>query len=236
MSVAIMQPYFFPYLGYFQLVHAVDHFVFYDDVAFIKKGWINRNQILLQEKPFLFTIPLAKQSQNKTIRETSVSWGGDFPSKWLVQLNAAYKKAPHYEAVMALVYEILAVKSSSMAELASLSIQKTMNYLGIEKRFYLSSELSLNESHWNRADRLIEITKSFQSDHYINAKNGQALYDKSYFANQSCRLDFLNPTLPFYPQGSLKEDQFVAGLSMIDVLMWNDVNACRNLLEQYDFL
>jgi hypothetical protein len=236
MSVAIMQPYFFPYLGYFQLVHAVDHFVFYDDVAFIKKGWINRNQILLQEKPFLFTIPLAKQSQNKSIRETSIAWGNDFPNKWLVQLNAAYKKAPHYEAVMALILEVLAIKSSSMAELASLSVQKTMNYLGIEKRFYQSSDLGLNEYHWNRADRLIEITKYLKSDHYINAKNGQSLYDKSYFSSQSCRLDFLNPSLPYYPQGSLKEDQFVAGLSMIDVLMWNDVNACLILLGKYDFL
>lgn len=236
MSVAIMQPYFFPYLGYFQLVHAVDHFVFYDDVAFIKKGWINRNQILLQEKPFLFTIPLAKQSQNKTIRETSVSWGNDFPSKWLVQLHAAYKKAPHYEAVMCMIHEVLDGKSSSMAELASRSIQKTFDYLGFEKCFYQSSELGMNELNWNRADRLIEITKSLKSNHYINAKNGQSLYDKSYFAEQSCKLDFLDPTLPFYQQGSLKEDEFVAGLSMIDVLMWNEIKVCREMVQKYNLL
>ncbi|MFM1836501.1 MAG: hypothetical protein RJA04_1189, partial [Bacteroidota bacterium] len=78
MSVAIMQPYFFPYLGYFQLVQAVDDFVFYDDVMFIKKGWINRNRILLQGREFLFTIPLEKQSQNKTIRESRVAWETDF--------------------------------------------------------------------------------------------------------------------------------------------------------------
>ena len=95
MAVAIMQPYFFPYLGYFQLVQSVDHFVFYDDVMFIKKGWINRNRILIQGDEFLFTIPLEKQSQNKTIRESTVSWGKEFPNKFMNQLDSAYKKAPN---------------------------------------------------------------------------------------------------------------------------------------------
>ncbi|MHA8065092.1 WbqC family protein [Aquirufa sp. ROCK2-A2] len=236
MSVAIMQPYFFPYLGYFQLVQSVDDFVFYDDVMFIKKGWINRNQILMQDKAFLFTIPLFKQSQNKTIRESTISWGNEFPNKWLVQLQSAYKKAPHYDAVRSLIDDILQGKPESIADLAISSIVKTMAYLGIEKRYYKSSELGVLDANWDKADRLIEITKFLGSDHYINAKNGQSLYDKSYFENKSCQLQFLNPTLPVYQQGNLKEGQFVAGLSMIDVLMWNNVSECRNLIDSYGLI
>ena len=236
MSVAIMQPYFFPYLGYFQLVQAVDHFVFYDDVMFIKKGWINRNQILMQNQAFLFTIPLVKQSQNKTIRETKVAYGADFPAKFLTQISAAYKKAPHFSEVMNLIQEVVKDYPESMADVAIRSIEMTWNYLGLEKSFYQSSDLGLADTDWDKADRLIAITKSLGCDHYINAKNGQILYDKSYFAQHACRLNFLQPNLPAYPQGYKKEMEFVPGLSMVDVLMWNEKSDITEMLQKYDLI
>jgi hypothetical protein len=218
MSVAIMQPYFFPYFGYFQLVQAVDHFVFYDDVMFIKKGWINRNRILMQGKDFLFTIPLEKQSQNKSIRHSSVSWGGDFPNKFISQFDSAYKKAPYYVEVRALVMEVLDNKFESLADLTAESIRATWAYLGLEKKFYQSSELTISED-LGRAERLIEITKSLGQRTYINAVNGQELYEKEFFKKDGIDLYFLNPSLAPYVQGLTKE--FISGLSMIDVLMWN---------------
>ncbi|MHA8050612.1 WbqC family protein [Aquirufa sp. ROCK-SH2] len=233
MSVAIMQPYFFPYLGYFQLIQAVDDFVFYDDVMFIKKGWINRNQILMQNQAFLFTIPLVKQSQNKTIRETSVSYGIDFPGKFLTQITAAYKKAPHYSEVFKLIEDVLKDQPESMADLAIRSIELTCNYLGLEKRFHQSSDLGISNPDWEKADRLIAITKSLGSDHYINAKNGEMLYNKAYFLEQSCRLNFLNPTLPNYPQGLKKGVDFIPGLSIIDLMMWNNSTELKNMLLEY---
>ena len=214
-----MQPYFFPYLGYFQLVQAVDHFVFYDDVMFIKKGWINRNRILMQGNEFLFTIPLEKQSQNKTIRESKVSWGKEFPNKFMNQLDSAYKKAPNYTVVRDLVDQVLQRKFESLADLASESVQATWAYLGLEKKFYQSSELSVSNDH-GRAERLIEITKSLGESSYINAVNGQELYEKGFFKEKGIDLYFLKPNLNPYPQGNTKE--FVNGLSMIDVLMWNN--------------
>lgn len=236
MSVAIMQPYFFPYLGYFQLVQAVDDFVFYDDVMFIKKGWINRNQILMQNTPFLFTIPLLKQSQNKTIRETSVSYGIDFPSKFLTQLSSAYKKAPYYSEVFHLIESVLQDQPASMADLAIRSVEMTWRYLGLEKRFHYSSKIGLANPEWDKADRLIAITKSLGSEHYINAKNGELLYDKSYFQNQSCQLNFLQPILPSYTQGLKKENDFIPGLSIIDILMWNDPISVKNMLLNFQII
>jgi hypothetical protein len=206
-------------LGYFQLVQAVDHFVFYDDVMFIKKGWINRNRILMQGNEFLFTIPLEKQSQNKTIRESTVSWGKEFPSKFMNQLDSAYKKAPNYAEVRDLVEQVLNRKFESLADLASESVQATWAYLGLEKKFYQSSQLSVFED-FGRAERLIEITKSLGESSYINAVNGQELYEKGFFKEKGIDLHFLKPNLNPYAQGNTKE--FVNGLSMIDVLMWNN--------------
>jgi hypothetical protein len=230
MAVAIMQPYFFPYLGYFQLVQAVDHFVLYDDVMFIKKGWINRNRILMQGNEFMFTVPLEKQSQNKTIRESTVAWNSDFAAKFLVQLRSSYKKAPHVEEVCSLIEGVLAERPTSLADLAGSSIQATWNYLALEKKFYYSSALTVPDN-LGRAERLMEITKSFGENVYINAANGKALYDKPSFATHGVDLQFIQGELPPYSQGNRTE--FLSGLSMIDVMMWNDVPRIREMLMRF---
>jgi hypothetical protein len=230
MSVAIMQPYFFPYLGYFQLVQAVDDFVFYDDVMFIKKGWINRNRILMQGKEFLFTIPLEKQSQNKTIRESTVAWGPEFPGKFIVQLESAYKKAPQFDQVMPLIRGLLSQQPVSMAELAGQSIELVWQYLGLVKRFHYSSELEDNQAE-GRAERLIHLTKKLGSSQYINALNGKSLYEKDFFAAKGVDLSFISPSLVPYAQG--KSDDFTPGLSMIDVLMWNEPIRIKQMLSNY---
>ncbi len=230
MSVAIMQPYFFPYLGYFQMVQAVDDFVFYDDVMFIKKGWINRNRILMQGNEFLFTIPLEKQSQNKTIRESNVAWGPEFPGKFIVQLESAYKKAPQFDQVMPLIRELLGQQPESMAELAGKSIELVWQYLGLKKRFHYSSQLKDNQAD-GRAERLIHLTKNLGATQYVNALNGQSLYEKGFFAAQGIDLTFIKPALTPYPQGKLAE--FIPGLSMIDVLMWNEPIQIIQFLTEY---
>jgi hypothetical protein len=173
----------------------------------------------MQGNEFLFTIPLEKQSQNKTIRESTVSWGKEFPSKFMNQLDSAYKKAPNYAEVRDLVEQVLNRKFESLADLASESVQATWAYLGLEKKFYQSSQLSVSED-FGRAERLIEITKSLGESSYINAVNGQELYEKGFFKEKGIDLHFLKPNLNPYSQGNTKE--FVNGLSMIDVLMWNN--------------
>jgi len=233
MAIAIMQPYFFPYLGYFQLVQAVDHFVFYDDVMFIKKGWINRNRILMQGNEFLFTIPLEKQSQNKTIRESTVSWGKEFPHKFMNQLDSAYKKAPNHVMVRGLVEQVLLRDFQSLADLASESVQATWAYLGLEKKFYQSSELGIS-AELGRAERLMGITKFLGESSYINAVNGQELYEKGFFKENGIDLYFLKPNLKPYLQGQTKE--FVQGLSMIDILMWNEKEEVVQFLVDFELI
>ena len=233
MSVAIMQPYFFPYVGYFQLVQAADHFVFYDDVMFIKKGWINRNRILIQGNEFLFSIPLEKQSQHKSIRQSTVAYGTEFPAKWLQQIESAYKKAPHFQVVFELIHRVIQEKPASIADLAAKSIMETWTYLGLEKKFYMSSELN-TEPDGDRALRLIHITQELGESHYINAVNGQSLYDKLFFKEHGVQLDFLSPRLQPYKQGNSLE--FKAGISMIDVLMWNSKEEVAQQLKNFDLI
>ncbi len=230
MSVAIMQPYFFPYLGYFQLVQAADHFVFYDDVMFIKKGWINRNRILMQGNEFLFSIPLEKQSQHKSIRQSTIAYGSEFPNKWLQQIESAYKKAPYFQEVFALIHQVIQDKPDSIADLAAKSVMETWNYLGLEHCFYQSSALKTSPDT-DRALRLIHITQELGDSHYINAINGQMLYDKDFFAKHGVKLDFLSPSLNAYPQGT--QNTFLAGLSIIDVLMWNSKEEVVKQLQNY---
>lgn len=215
MSVAIMQPYFFPYIGYFQLIEKVDNFVFYDDVSFIKKGWINRNQILLNGEPFLFTIPLIKQSQNKEIREIEVLWGKEFPQKFLSQLSSAYKKAPYYSEFLPYIEELFSNKAESISDLAIQSIQIVYHFLGLEQNWSRSSQTGISKD-FERSDRLIEITKSLGSTNYINPINGQNLYDKAYFKEKEIDLSFLLPNISSYPQVQTK--RFVPNLSILDLL------------------
>lgn len=217
-----MQPYIFPYIGYFQLIHAADVFVFYDDVNFINRGWINRNRILLNGKDQLITIPLQDASQNKLIKDITVLPDEKNMQKLLGTLSAAYAKAPHFRQVFPLIERTLlaatdAAKETSIATLAINSITGVCDYLGLSRTFKISSELYDNRE-LKKADRLIDICHREGIDHYINASGGKAIYTKEYYAEKRIRLDFLNPELYEYPQF---KKPFVPWLSVIDVLMFN---------------
>ena len=134
-----MQPYIFPYIGYFQLINAVDKFVFYDDVNFIKRGWINRNKILVNKEEKLFTIPVLKASQNKLINEIEV----EIDEKWLQKFNTTleqcYKKAPFFESTYQLIQDVFSTKHETIAELAIDTIVKISNHLELTTVFEESS-------------------------------------------------------------------------------------------------
>ncbi|MBU2878006.1 WbqC family protein [Aliiglaciecola lipolytica] len=230
MTVAIMQPYIFPYVGYFQLIMAVDKFIFYDDVDFIKRGWINRNRILLGENEYLFTIPCVKPTYKKKICNIKVNHDCTDTEKLLKTLYHAYSKAPFFKDVYPLLEEQFTNYSQSISTLAVQSIKMVIDYLGIEKDFKLSSEQHYCNNHLNKADRLIDITKKEGEVIYINPKGGEALYDKPYFDAQGVELIFLQSVLPKYSQSS---PHFVAGLSIIDVLMNCDKEQVFNMLDNY---
>jgi hypothetical protein len=230
MAVAIMQPYFFPYLGYFQLVQSVDHFVLFDDVMFIKKGWINRNRIANRNRIFWIRVPIQKLSQNKTIRETLVAWDAGFSSKLIVQLHSSYKKAPYYNQVISMIEDLIYSKPANLAELAGESVIATLKYLGVEKNIVYSSDL-IDSNVSGRNERIISITKTFEDSTYINPIKGKQLYDKNLFEENQIDLRYLVPALEEYPHFS--QNQFTPGLSIIDVLMWNDIATIKEMLTNY---
>jgi hypothetical protein len=216
MSVAIMQPYVFPYIGYFQLVDASDSFVFYDDVNFIKRGWINRNTILVNGSRYLFTIPCSKPNYEVPINKVLVDYNTFSSDKLLKTIKHGYSRAEYFEPVYALLKGFFSIDYQSIGEMASQSIVAINNYLEIEKNYYYSARDFPQISPVQRADRLIEITKALNQNHYVNSIGGKELYCSDYFCERGIRLSFIKPELKEYTQLSAN---FEAGLSIIDCLM-----------------
>ena len=228
-----MQPYIFPYIGYFQLINEVDIFVFYDDVNFINRGWINRNRILLNEKDYLFTIPLIKASQNKLIYDIETAIDEKFKKDFYLTLHQAYKKAPFYVSVMPLITEIINTPHKNISMLAIESIKKICVYIGLIKEFKISS-ISFSESRdLKKADRLIAICKQENAYNYINAYGGIELYEREYFKQQNIELFFLKSNSILYKQTT---KNFVPWLSIIDVLMFNSPDGILEMIKDYKIM
>ena len=217
-KLAIMQPYIFPYLGYFQLVNAVDTFVFYDDVNFIKRGWINRNKILVNGKEKLVSFPCIHASQNKLINEVEINLEDKAYSKFLQTLEQAYSKAPNFEVVHELISNLFKQEHTSIASLAAASCMNVSTYLDLNTKFTFSSKAFSSSKGMEKQNRLVVISKECNSSTYINAIGGLDLYKKEDFKKENIDLFFLQPKLPEYTQLS---NEFIPGLSIIDVLMMN---------------
>ena len=140
-KVAIMQPYFFPYIGYWQLMNAVDMFVILDDVNFIKRGFINRNNILLNNQPYMFSIPLERPSQNKLIMDTKLNFSDKEKDSFLKTINLAYKKAPYFETVFSLIQNIVKLQELDLTKYIHNSFNEVNKYLGIDTRILVSSNI-----------------------------------------------------------------------------------------------
>lgn len=234
MKVAIMQPYIFPYIGYFQLIHAVDSFVFYDDVNFIKRGWINRNRILIDGDEKLISFPCIKASQNKLINEVKINLKNKEYNSILKTIYHAYKNTPKFKNIYPIIESILQANVNNISELAILSIKKISHHLDINTDFLISSHNYSNSKGMDKADRLIYITKELKSDEYINAFGGRDIYSKKYFRNNRIELQFLKPIIKEYNQNTTK---FTPNLSIIDVLMFNDKSTIKNIfLNSYELI
>lgn len=218
MNIAIMQPYIFPYIGYFQLVHASDTFVFYDDVNYINKGWINRNNILLNGKAQLFTLPCKELSQNKLIKDIYLLDDPAPVQKILATMQMAYKKAPFFKEVYPVIeHTLTAAPAASLGNVTVSSVKNVWNYLGLTKNFKTSSESYTNQE-LKKADRLIDICHIEGITDYVNAQGGKAIYTKEYFKERGVNLSFLIAENYSYLQF---KEPFTPYLSIIDILMFN---------------
>lgn len=230
MKVGIMQPYFFPYIGYWQLLNAVDKYVVYDDVNYIKNGWINRNRILINGQPHWFTLPLNKASPFNLINEINISSENKVKENMLKTLHMAYHKAPFFNEVFPLVEKTI-FYSLNLSESLFFSIQEITKYLGIRTELILSSTLNKDNTLKGK-NKVLSICKLLNADVYLNAIGGQDLYDKQEFQEHDLKLEFLQTDKVIYKQ---LKNQFVPNLSIIDVLMFNSAEQVNNLLNLYEF-
>ena len=226
MTLGIMQPYFFPYLGYWQLLANVDKYVVYDDVTYIKGGWINRNNFLINGQKNLLTMRLEKASSYTLIKDIAIK--DDFV-KFLKTIEMGYKKAPFFEDIFRLLKDICQCPDKKLGQFLFNSHIKICEYLGINTELILSSSFE-KHTELKGKDKVISICKQLGADEYINAIGGQELYDKKEFAENGIRLNFLQANLREYMQ---LKNEFVAGLSIIDIMMFNSKEEIKEMLNDF---
>lgn len=189
MNIAVMQPYLFPYLGYFQLAASVDKFVFFDDVNFIKKGYIHRNEILVNSEQYRFSVPLEKISQNTLIRDVYVSEiFPDWKKKFLKTIELSYSKSLNYREVLMLLEDVLS--ANSISEMASQSVVKVLKYLDIKTATTFSSAIDYDRTGTGQ-DKILSICQLLGATKYTNAIGGKELYDENAFQNADLQLNFI---------------------------------------------
>lgn len=227
MKLAIMQPYFCPYIGYFQLVKAVDTFIFYDDVNYIKNGWINRNRILLNGEAHYITIHQKGASPHKLINEIEII---DNRRKLQKTISAAYGKAPYFKEAWPLIETILEFETNKISELAEYSVIQTCHYLGVDTRFELGSKSYGQTADLKKEKRLIAICHMNGAREYINPIGGIGLYDKKTFMEEGINLSFLRTAPVAYKQFG---NSFIENLSILDVMMFNPRHEIHKMLDLY---
>lgn len=231
-TIAIMQPYFLPYIGYFQLMAAADKFVVFDDVNFINRGWINRNRLLLNGVTHTFTIPLRSASQNRLICDIELADESGWRGKLLRTIRQAYGRAPCYPQVSTLLEKVISYPSIRLDEFLLNSLHEVVNYLSLKVEI-VSTSRSYKNTHLKGQDRILDICRQEGADIYINPIGGVDLYDRAGFSNQDLSLYFLRPRPISYSQG---KGDHVAWLSIMDVLMFNEPTEVRRLLAEIDLI
>lgn len=230
MKLAIMQPYFMPYIGYWQLMTAVDNYVIFDDVNFINRGWINRNKILVNGHEHLFSIALHEASQNKLIKDIEIA---DNFQKLRKTIELNYKKAPFFEDVMDLLDEIFCFNDKNLARFIGNSFEVVSKYIDISCNFIFSSGIEKNKD-LKASKKILDICKCLNASEYINAIGGQELYSKEEFAENDITLKFIkiDETISY----KQNEEEFIPNLSIIDVLMYNGKERTKALLNRYTLI
>lgn len=229
MIVSIMQPYFFPYLGYFQLIHASDVFVAYDTVQYIRRGWINRNRILDGNGPTWLTLPVEYDIRTSTIEHRRYfDPDGRERQRLVNKLHGNYRRAPHFRAAMAVLEPLVLNPEPNIAAYNVHLLRALSAHLGIDTRFELASRLPA--PRLGGTPGLLALCQALGARTYLNSIGGIALYDREDFAGANVDLRFLRSEAEPYPQFG---NDPVGSLSIIDVLMFNDAARIAALLGQY---
>ncbi len=233
MKLAIMQPYFLPYIGYFQLINSVDEFVIYDNIQFTKKGWINRNRILVNQKEDYISIPLKKDSDylNVNQRFLSDTWNVD-RKKMLNKIVESYRKAPHFESTYTLFEKCLMFEETNLFDFIHNSLTQTLLYLSITTKITVSSSIEIDHQ-LKSEEKVLAICKSQNASTYINPSGGIELYSKERFEAVGVQLKFQKSNPINYVQFN---NEFVPWLSILDLMMFNSKDEIKSFLSDYQLI
>ena len=225
MRVSIMQPYFLPYIGYFQLIAAADQFIVYDNIKYTKKGWINRNRMLQNGKDVMFSLPLKSDSDFLDVceRELAADFNRD---KLLNQLKGAYRRAPYFDQTFPLVEQIVRHEELNLFRFLHHSIVRTCEHLGITTKIRVSSDIAIDHGLKNQ-DKVLALCEAVGANTYVNAIGGMELYAKEAFLDKGIELKFIKSGPFEYPQFG---DAFVPWLSIVDVMMFNSLDAIQTCI------
>ncbi len=229
-----MQPYFFPYIGHFQLIHATDRYIFFDTPQYERRGWMNRNRIInLNEGSTYITVPVIKAPQQTALTDIVINNDSDWKGKILLQLEIYKKRAPHYDKVVDFVRSVLDKADTSLVDLNVASIVDSCQYIGLDINWDIFSKMDLNVPDDCAPDEwALEITKALQADEYINAPGGASFFDRTKYEAAGIKLQFIQPEITPYVQ---RIGRFEPGLSIIDVMMYNSPEEIREMLTHYTF-
>jgi len=230
MKLAIMQPYFFPYIGYFQLMNAVDKFVVYDNIEFTKKGWINRNRILVNGKYSYITLPLKKDSDYLHVKDRYLSENWDTDKKKMLNIiRESYRKAPFFKEAFGLVESCILYPNTNLFRFIFNSLNEIKKYLEINTELNISSTI-LASHDLKSEEKVIGICKERHATTYINPIGGIDLYDAEHFKQKGIKLHFIKSRDITYRQF---DNEFVPWLSMVDVIMFNSKQHINESLNSY---
>jgi hypothetical protein len=226
-KLGIMQPYFLPYIGYWQLIAHVDAFVLYDQIKYTKKGWINRNRLLLNGQPDTFSLPLKSDSDYLAIcdRELAPTFQ---KINLLRKFQGAYSKAPFWKEVYPLLEEIFNYNENNLFNYIFYSIKSICKHLEIDTSIDVSSQVETHKDLYNQ-ERVIHLCQDLHATTYINPIGGVDLYDGKSFTEKGVDLQFLKSNLCPYPQFN---HEFIPALSIIDVLSFNGIKRTQDLIHQ----
>jgi len=235
MKLALMQPYFLPYLGYFSLIKSADHFVFFDTPQYMKGGWVNRNRIIHpKDRANYITIPIEKAPLQTPINKIKISYSKNWIQKIFGQLEVYKKRAPHYKEVVSLLQDILKEKYTYLSLLNIESTLQICKYFDLDVNYSIFSKLEVNVETAKSADEWgLNTTKALGYTTYINPHGGMEFYDPNKYNNAGIKLEYTKNRLSPYNQ---HKQPFIPGLSIIDAMMFCSVNEVKSLIDDYEIL
>jgi hypothetical protein len=235
MKLAAMQPYYFPYLGYFGLIKHSDMFIIGDNVQFMKGGWIARNRVLKQDDGWQYIgVPLAKHPMKTMIKDVKICDSEPWQEKIFKQLVHYKRNAPYYEVVIRFLQNTFSYCTESISDLNTHSLAEVCKYIGIPYKGIAFTKMDCSIESADAPDEwALNICKAIGADTYINPPGGIEFYDRKKYTEAGVTLQFLKINLRPYNQG---RESFEEGLSIIDVMMFNSPQEIQKMLDDYELL